>query len=63
MRFGVNRDSFGETIGGAANIRTLETEKRDTELLKSFFGAAVELKSDQGKKGKHAFSKNLKIPF
>lgn len=63
MRYTPNHASFGDDVGGCANMRTLETEKKDLELLKYYFGNAVQSKVDSGKKGKHQFSKNLIIPF
>lgn len=64
LRFTVIHNSFGDDTGGCANMRTLETEKKDLDLLIGFFGDAIKLKSDvDHKKGKHEFSKNFIIPF
>lgn len=63
LRFTINQDGFGDDIGGASTYRTLETEKRDLELLKYYFGEAIEPKSETKNKGKHEFSKRLRIPF
>lgn len=62
MRYCINHASFGDDIGGCANLRTLETEKKDLDLLIYFFGSAIRVKPEH-KKGKHQFSKNLIIPY
>lgn len=63
MRYNIIHNSFGDSIGGCANLRTLETEKADLKLLKFFFGSAIKAKEGTGKRMKHQFAKNLIIPF
>ena len=63
--------SNGKTFinpGGTAAIRTLETEKRDTELLQKFFGEdAIRIKKrtpmSKGKSGAHEYQRALWLPF
>lgn len=62
-RYSINQDGFGDDTGGASNLRTLETEKKDLELLIYYFGSAIVPKSETKNKGKHQFSKRLVIPF
>lgn len=62
------RDSFGRTMGGAADLRTNNTEAEDLVLLKQYFGDAIQVKSDYQIRGKkktppHATAKRLIIPF
>lgn len=62
-RYCFSQDSFGDNTGGCAEIRTNEVEKKDYELLRTFFGAAIKLKSGGLFASKHAYSKSLEIPF
>lgn len=62
-RYCFNQDSFGDNIGGCADVRTNEAEKSDYELLKMFFGNAIKLKTAGNTPAKHAHSKTLEIPF
>jgi len=63
MRYCFNQDGIGNAIGGASDYRTTETEKQDFELLKMFFGNAIQLKTGGMFANKHAHSKTLIIPF
>lgn len=63
QRYTINQDGFGDDLGGASNFRTLETEKKDLELLQMYFGSAIVKKSDTKTKGKHPYSKRLIIPY
>ncbi len=62
-RYAFNQDSFGNNIGGCADIRTNEAEKNDYDLLKTYFGSAIQLKTAGLFASKHAHSKRLIIPF
>lgn len=62
-RFCFAQDSFANNIGGCADVRTNEVERKDYELLRSFFGAAVKKKTAGNTAAKHEFSKTLEIPF
>lgn len=62
-RYCFNQDSFGDNIGGCADVRTNEAEKQDFELLKMFFGNAVKLKTSGNTRAKHEHSKTMEIPY
>lgn len=62
-RFSMMQDSFGDNIGGCADVRTRDVEKRDYELLREFFGNAISLKNIGATKAKHAHSKRLTVPY
>lgn len=62
-RFAFNQDSFANNIGGCADVRTNEAEESDFNILKQFFGAAIEKKTAGLFMPKHANAKNLNIPF
>lgn len=50
--------------GGTADFRSIETEKQDSQLLKEYFGDAIQLKHDTGVKNiQHRYERILKIPF
>ena len=67
------RFSFGQkktmaNVGGLANYRTLETEKRDTLFLRKKFGEAIVLKKEiTGGANKHnklnEFARSMRLPF
>lgn len=63
-RFCFAQDSFGNTLGGCANIRNSETEKEDLRLLKAYFGNAIMIKPPTGiYSPRHETAKRLKLPF
>jgi len=53
-----------KTSGGMAEFRTLEAEKKDTILLKKWFGDAIVVKSDTKiRKRTHQYEKTLRVRF
>lgn len=62
-RYCMNQDSFANNLGGCADVRTNEVEKEDFELLKMYFGDAVNLKVEGLYRSKHAHSKSMHIPY
>lgn len=57
------QDGIGNQTGGASEYRTGETEKKDFELLRFFFGDAIQPKTGGRFANRHAHSKRLRIPF
>ncbi len=62
-RYCINQDTFGHNIGGASNIRTLDNERNDLNILIESFGSAIVERAKGPKAVKCEFSKYLKIPF
>lgn len=51
------------TPGGAALVRTLETEKKDYELLRRYFGEAFRPRQNSNIKAVHEFQKTFTVPW
>lgn len=62
-RYCFNQDSFGDNIGGCADVRTNEAEEEDYKLLRMYFGSAIKLKKQTAQSTKHKHSKTLEIPY
>jgi hypothetical protein len=63
-RFAVLQKDTFTSKGGLSEIRNIEAEKADFELLRKVFGDAVELKEDTKlAKRKHPYQKTMKLPF
>jgi len=62
-RYCFNQDSFGDNIGGCAEVRTNKAEKSDYEILRMYFGNAIKLKTGGNTAAKHEHSKTLEVPF
>ncbi len=64
MRFYLAQKDTFVGAGGLAEFRNLEAEESDFNLLKKYFGDAVQFKKDMGKvKRKHPFQKTICLPF
>ena len=68
-RYCVSGDSKAQTfesLGGIASLRTQETERRDFERLKAYFGKAVDRKSngpDTIRKMRNPYEKTIHLPY
>lgn len=62
-RFSLKQDSFANSIGGCADVRTKEVEENDFKVLEEYFGNAIRKKKGGNSLIKHEFSKSLIIPF
>lgn len=63
-RFAIATKEYAGQIGGAAKIRTDETEQLDFILLQKLFGKAIQIKKETNfSKNKKAFAKSAVIPY
>lgn len=63
-RYCLAQAGFANNTGGLSAIRTNVVEKEDYEILRHYFGEAIQLKKEgTGFKKRHAYSKILKVPY